>query len=319
MTPLLLTDQDVNGLLTMEEAIDVVEGSLRHQAQGEATNRAREHVMGGPGVYLATMQAADYRLGVVGFKTYAVTPGHHRFFVYLYDADDGGLLSIIEANRLGQLRTGAATAVVTRYMARQDAVTVGILGSGFQARTQLEGVCKVRPVAAVRVYSPTPAHRRAYADEMSDYLGIEIEPVGSARLAVEGADVLVTITSSSAPVFDGEWLSPGAHVNAVGGAHPYMRELDDRTIGRADVVVVDDVAQARIEAGELMMPASRGLLLWEQVRELWQVVSGVAPGRRGAEDITLFKSLGMALWDVAAAKAVYDKAIVQGIGHELGS
>ena len=213
--------------------------------------------------------------------------------------------------------TGAASAVAARYMAREDASVVGVIGSGFQAVSQLEAICKVRPISSARVYSPNAEHRNAYAKDMSERLGIEVTPVQSARLAVEGVDILVTITASPTPVFDGDWLQPGTHVTAVGGANAYVTELDDITIQRSDVLVVDDVAQARIECGELIMPASRGIILWEQLRELWQVVGGVAPGRNSPQDITLFKSLGMALWDIAVAKAVYDKAVVQGVGTAI--
>ena len=127
----------------------------------------------------------------------------------------------------------------------------------------------------------------------------------------------MTIAASPTPVCDGDWLQPGTHVTAVGGANAYVTELDDITIQRSDVLVVDDVAQARIECGEFMMPASRGIILWEQLRELWQVVGGVAPGRNNPQDITLFKSLGMALWDIAVAKAVHDRAVAQGVGTTI--
>jgi ornithine cyclodeaminase/alanine dehydrogenase-like protein (mu-crystallin family) len=302
----------------MDEALVAVEASLIHRAQGLAVNRPRERVAGGPDVHVNTMQAADYELGVFGLKTYTLASGVYRFFVYLYGTESGELLAIIEANRIGQLRTGAATGIATDLMARRDAAEVGVIGSGFQARTQLEAVSRVRDLRRARVYSPNPAHRETFAHEMSRSLGLEVTPVGSPGQAVEGADILVTVTSSREPVFDGDWLEPGTHVSAVGGADPYVRELDDRSIQRADLIVVDDLPQARIEAGELMMPASRGLVLWEEMLELWQLVGGEARGRRHAEEITLFKSLGMALWDIAAAKTVYDKAVAAGIGKPLG-
>jgi alanine dehydrogenase len=315
---LLLTDQDVDSLFSMEEAIPVVEDALRQQASGSAANCPRGHDIAGRGVYLAHMRAALYAQNVFGFKTYTVASGSVRFLVYLYDAGTGALLSILEASRLGQLRTGAATGVSVKHIAREDASAVGILGSGYQAGTQLEAVCKARSIFSASVYSPNPEHRRAFAERTSQQLGIEIKAADSPAEVVKGADILVTITASQTPVFDGDWLRPGTHIAAAGGANEYVRELDDATIQRVDILVVDDKAQARIECGELKMPASRGLILWEQVRELWQVVGGVIPGRRGPQDITLFKSLGMALWDVAAAKAVYDKAVTQGVGVSIG-
>ena len=302
----------------MDEALAAVKASLRHRAQGLAENRPRERVAGGPDVHVNTMQAADHELGVFGLKTYTLASGVYWFFIYLYGSKSGELLAIIEANRIGQLRTGAATGVATDLMARQDASEVGLIGSGFQARTQLEAISRVRAVRHARVYSPNPDHRGAFAREMSRYLGLEISPVGSPRQAVEGADILVTVTSSREPVFDGDWLGPGTHVSAVGGADPYVRELDDRTVQRADLIVVDDLSQARIEAGELMMPAARGLVSWEEILELWQLVGGEVQGRTHARQITLFKSLGMALWDIATAKTVYDKAVAAGVGKPLG-
>ena len=295
-----------------------MENSLRHRAAGRAANRPRERVVGGPDVQVNTMLAADYELGIHGFKTYTVASGVYRFFVYLYDSESGDLLAVIEANRMGQLRTGAATGVATRLMARADATDIGILGSGSQAPAQLEAVCQVRNIQRVRVHSATPANRERFATEMSQRLGVEVTPVGSSRQAVEGADIVVTITSSPKPVLEGAWLEPGMHVAAVGGADPYVRELDDEAVQRADLIVVDDLAQTKIEAGELMMPASRGLVLWEQMRELWQVVSGEVAGRNSDDDVTLFKSLGMALWDIDAAKVVYDKAVASGVGRRLG-
>lgn len=302
----------------MEEALDGVDRSLRHRAAGLATNRPRERVVGGPDIQVNTMLAADYALGVHGFKTYTLAGGVYRFYVYLYDSDDGLLLAIIEANRLGQLRTGAATGIATNLMASPDAAEVAILGSGSQAPTQLEAICTLRTIKRIRAHSPTAAHRERFAREMTGRLGVEVTAVDSAQAAVEGADIVVTITSSRTPVLLGDWLTPGMHVAAAGGADPYVRELDDHAVHRAERIVVDDLAQAKIESGELMMPAARGLVMWEGMRELWQVVSGEVSGRDSGDEITLFKSLGMALWDIAVGKAVYDKAVASGQGRRLG-
>ncbi len=304
-------------LLGVEEAISVVEQALRMQADGEAANRPRGHDYAGPGAYQAWMQSAAYGLGVCGFKTYTIVGGAGRFFVYLYEIDGGPPLSIMEANRLGQLRTGAASGVAANRMANEDASVVALLGSGLQAGSQLEALCAVRPIERVRVYSPTPRNRVALAERMGPKLGIPVEAVDSPETAVRGADVVATITTSTTPVFQSEWLHEGAHVSAAGGAHPYATELDEATISRADVVVADDIDQARIECGEFMMASASGALLWERVRELCQVVAGRVAGRTSSRDITLFKSLGMALWDVAVAKAVYDKAADRGVGTRL--
>lgn len=307
----------MNSLLTMEEALTAVEDVLEQRARGQATNHPRTHDIAGPGIYLAAMRAAAPELGVYGFKAYTAVAGTFRFFVYLYDSNTSELLAIVQANRLGQLRTGAATGVATRYMAREDSTEVGIIGSGYQAGTQLEAVCRVRPITRARVYSPTPEHRTTFAREMSRALGIDVTPAETSRQAVEGVDILITISASRTPVFDGTWLEPGMHVVAVGGANEYVRELDDAAIQRADLLVVDDIAQARVECGELMIPAASGLILWEQLCELWQVVGGEVTGRSTPHDVTLFKSLGMALWDVAVAKVAYDKAMERGVGTRM--
>lgn len=314
---LYLTEADVDCLFDMDAALYAVESSLLHQANGNAINQPRQRLNAGPDTHVNTMMASDNEWGVFGFKTYTFAGGVYNFFVFLSDSRTGALLAIIEANRMGQLRTGAATGVATKFMAPPGASSLGVIGSGFQARTQLEAVSKVRNLGRVKVYSPNRERRNAYALEMSERLELDVVPAQSARDAVYGAEIVVTITSSRTPVLYGEWLEPGMHVAAAGGADPYVSELDFAVVESADLIVVDDRSQARIESGELMMPASRGLLIWERTRELWQVVSGQASGRDNAEDVTLFKSLGMALWDVASAKVVYDRAVEQGVGRAI--
>ena len=312
-SPLWITDVDVRRLLSVEEAIPQVEAALRQQAAGTATNMPRGHTIAGPaagpGVMLAHMSAALHEQGVFGFKVYSIVGGEYRFFVLLYGMQSGDLLAVIEAASLGRMRTGAASGVSAMHMARANSAEIGILGSGFQADAQLEAICSVRPIERVRVFSRNPTNRSEFARRMTDTLGIEVRAADNPRDVVERADILVTITNSPTPVFSGEWLRPGTHICAVGGANEYVTELDDATISRADIIAVDSIAQAKIECGELLMPTSRGLLLWEQVSELHQIVGGMKPGRRSADDITLFKSLGMAMWDLAAAKAVYDRYI----------
>ena len=307
----------MEGLLSVEEALPIIEDAFVQQARGAAINKPRSRIAAGAGREVHSMEASADESGVYGFKTYTIVSEALRFFVYLFSAETGELLAVLQAKRLGQVRTGAATAVATKYMAREDASVAGVLGSGFQARTQLEAICKVRSVSQARVYSPNADHREAFADEMSGVLGIPVSPVDRPEKAVDGAEILTVITSSVTPVFNGEWLGPGTHVVAAGGASPFVREFDETTLQRADLVVVDDLAQARIESGELIAPASTGVVMWAQLRELWQVVAGEVPGRTEADDITLFKSLGMALWDVVAAKAVYEKAVTRGVGTTL--
>ena len=251
---LWLTDGDVERLLTVEEAVPVVEAVLKQQAAGTATNLPRGHTIAGPGVMLAHMTAALHEQGVFGFKVYSIVDGAYRFFVLLYSVATGDLLAVIEANQLGRRRTGAASGVSAKYMAREDSAEVGILGSGFQAGAQLEAICSVRPIERVRVYSRNPENRNGFARRMTETLSIEVVAADEPRAVVESADILVTISNSRTPVFDGEWLRAGTHICAVGGANEYVTELDDATIQRADFIAVDSITQAKIECGELLMP-----------------------------------------------------------------
>ena len=314
---LYLTEADVDRLLDMDGAIAAVESALVHQADGEALNSPRRRLDAAPDSHLSAMLAADNAIGAMGFKAYSAARGAYRFHVFLYDSRTGDHLATLEANRLGQLRTGAASGVAAKFMSRADSRTAAIIGSGFQARTQLDALCKTRDIRQVRVHSRSAENRETYAAEMGERLGVPIIPASSAREAAEGADIVVTITDSPTPVVLGEWLEAGMFVCAAGGAHPSVAELDEAAVRRADLIAVDDREQAKMESGELMAAASRGALAWERTVELCQIVAGRIPGRPRPDSITLFKSLGMALWDVAAAKAVYDGARAEGIGRAL--
>ena len=218
---------------------------------------------------------------------------------------------------MGQIRTGAASGLATKYMANEDSASVAVIGSGFQARTQLEAVCAVRPVSKVKVFSRREERREQFAQRMSGSLGVEVLPVASGQECVSDAEVVLVITSSREPVLLGEWLKPGAHVNAAGGNHWMRREIDQDAVQRADVIVVDNLEQAKIECGDLIWPQARGGFRWDMVRQLQNVVAGTVAGRPGPQAITLFESMGIGLEDIAAAQLVYQKAMEQGIGQEL--
>lgn len=313
---LFLREADVEALLTMEEAIEAVEAAFRALGQGRAENRprARAYV---PGGVLNVMCAALPEAGVLGLKSYTGFRSGVRFLVLLYSAEDGRLLAVIEADRLGQMRTGAASGVATRLLARADATTVGLIGAGWQAQSQLLAVCAVRPIQTVRVYSRTPSRAQAFAQAMSGQLGITVTPVPSAEEAVRDADILITATNSRDPVLLGEWLRPGQHINAIGSNQGVRRELDSAAVVRCDRVIVDQLEQARIEAGDLIAPITEGRFGWDRVEELAAVVTGRAPGRTRPEEITLFKSLGLAIEDMAVAARVYARALAEGRGERL--
>ncbi|WP_448591628.1 ornithine cyclodeaminase family protein [Thermoflexus hugenholtzii] len=313
--PLLLREEEVQTLLSIGDAIEALERAFRAQAEGRAVNLPRQRVRW-PGGTLHVMAAGDLGSGYVGLKAYTAVGGQTRFVVLLFHAESGELLAIIEADRLGRLRTGAATGLATRYLARPDARVVGMIGAGRQAATQLMAVCAVRSIAEARVYSPTPERRAAFAHRMRQTLGIPVQAVERPEAAVDGADILITITSAREPVLRGTWLRPGVHLNAAGSNALLRRELDEEAILRADLIVIDSRAQGQIEAGDFLEPLERGRLQWERVYELRDVVAGRV-GRAHPEQITLFKSLGIALEDVAVAAVAYERARAQGAGERI--
>ena len=317
---LYLTEKEVTELLTMTDTLAAVESVFKLQASGDATNESRRRVRA-QGSTLMTMSGAVSNFGefkgLLGLKAYTVARGGARFYVSLFDAITGELLAFIEADKLGQMRTGAASGVATKYLAREGAKTVGVYGTGWQATSQLEAVCAVRQIEEVKVYSRKPENRERFCQQMTTELGLtNIHPVETPQAAA-GADIIITITSSREPVVLGEWLKPGTHINAAGGNSILRREVDDKAVQRADFIAVDSLDQARIESGEFVTAVEKGLLTWERVKELRHVVSGQMRGREHAEQITLFKSLGLAIEDVAAAAVVYQKAKEQQAGREL--
>lgn len=313
--PLFLREEDVRGLLTMGEALMAVEDVFRRRGLELADNRPRQRAQAGKAV-LQSMPAAVQGVGL-GLKAYTIARSGLRFVVLLWDEDSGALEAVIEADNLGRIRTGAASGVATKYLARPEAATLAVFGSGWQAATQLAAVCAVRPIRQAWVYSRSAEKRAAFAAEMTTTQGIPVSAAASPRQALAEADVVCTITSAQAPVFDGAWLAPGTHLNVAGSNRPNTREVDDTTLRRAALVAVDDVAQAREEAGDLLLPIAAGVLDWADVLPLADLVAGTVPGRKDPADITLFKSLGVAMEDVAVARVVVDKARAAGLGVEL--
>ncbi len=319
---LYLDDNDVHTLLPMEACLRVIEDLFGQEGEGLVENRTRQHIWLPGGGFHRLMMGAAFGFNAFGLKTYAArgrgTGGRGpRYLVLLYDFESGGLSAIVEARRLGELRTGAAAGVATKYLARPDATSVGMIGTGREARAQLEAMCGVRPVTQVKAFSRTAERREGFAKEMSGKLGVEVTPVDSAVECVRGADIVVTITSSNTPVLEGAWLEPGMHVNAIGATSLFRRELDEDAITHAGVIVVENLEHTQHECGELIYAAERGSLRWSQVVELSRIVSGQAPGRRDAEEITLFDSLGVAAEDVAGAAFVLQQARERGMGKEV--
>ncbi len=315
---LFLNEQEVVQLLPMDECIEALDTAFAHAGAGLVDNKPRSRIRM-PGGFFHFMAAADGGQGFFGYKAYPsfAGAGGAKMMVMLYDYESSQLLACMDAGRLGQIRTGAASGLATRYMARESAATVAVIGSGFQARTQLEAVCAVRPVAQARVFSRRQERREDFAQRSSERLGVDVQPVDSAQACVEGADIVIAITSARDPVVLGEWLSPGVHINAAGGNHWQRREIDEAAALRSELIVVDDLEQAKIECGDLMWLEARGSFRWSMAHELADVVAGRVPGRLSEDGVTLFESMGVALEDIAAGGLVYRKAKEQGIGVEL--
>jgi ornithine cyclodeaminase/alanine dehydrogenase-like protein (mu-crystallin family) len=313
---LLLTESDVARLLGMEETIAAVQSAFMARGRGEAVNRPRNRIPL-PQWTLHVMSAALPSSGLIGLKAYLTGADRARFVVLAWSTATGALEAVIEADRLGQVRTGAATGVATNYMARPDAQTVGCLGTGWQAQSQLEAVCAVRPTRQVSVYSRDRGRRTAFAKTMADRLRVPVDPTSSAEEAVRWAEIIITATTAREPVLFGRWLSPGMHINAVGVNWASKRELDEEAVRRAARIVVDDREQAAIECGDLQPLVAAGALSWARVHELGDVVAGKIPGRATPDEITLFESQGLAIEDLAAAAVLIGRARAAGVGQEI--
>jgi ornithine cyclodeaminase/alanine dehydrogenase-like protein (mu-crystallin family) len=313
---LYLTEDHVRDLLPMEVCVGAVEAAFTHWGEGRATNRPRSRVaMGGSMLHLLT--AASEPLDRMAAKVYATSPRGARFVVLLFDAASSELLAIVEADRLGQMRTGAASGIATRRLARPDAQILGVLGSGWQARSQVEAIASTRRLREVRAWSRDRGRLIDFCAEVVKLTGVPVRPAVSAEAAVHGADIVVTATSSPEPVLRGAWLSPGTHVNAIGSNRADRREIDADAVQRSDLIVVDSREQARLEAGDLLLatPGPGQPAPLDRAVELVEIVAGRHPGRQGERQITLFKSLGIGLEDLATASAVYDRAIAAGAGR----
>ena len=308
--PLYLTEADVAELLSPADAVAAIEDCFRRMAAGAVENRPRYRLRLDGGA-LAVMSASDLELGYAGAKVYAGFRGGARFVVLLFRADAPELVAVVEADKLGQLRTGAASGVAAKHLARSGARSLGLIGCGWQAESQLACIREALPeLDRVVAYCRTEESLRTFCAEH----GCE---AGESHRDPAGCDVVVTVTGSPDPVLRGEWLEPGALVCAVGANDGRRRELDNVVLERAAFVCCDSVEDARLESADLIEPVEAGVLDWLEVHELQEVVAGEAGGRQADEDVVVFKSNGLAAWDVAAAAAVVESARAAGAGREL--
>jgi ornithine cyclodeaminase/alanine dehydrogenase-like protein (mu-crystallin family) len=312
-----INEAEVKSVFSMPVAIEAVETISRRQAEGDVLVHARRRFELPGGTFFHHMAAADVQENLVATKQYTYVGGKLRFLVSLFSIASGDLLALIEADVLGQMRTGAASGVATKYLARTDARTAAIIGTGGQARTQLEAIAAVRKLERVRVYGRGVEGQEKFAREMSAKLGIPVESAASSAEATEAAEIVCTATTASHAVVSATAIKPGTHINAIGANHMKKRELDAETVAKCDRIFVDSIEQSRQEAGDLVLGFAGHEKRWDAVRELSSLVAGICVGRSGDSEITLFKSNGIAAWDLAAAAAVYRLAKQRGLGRTL--
>jgi len=312
-----INEGEVKSVLSMALAMEAVETISRRQAAGEVLVHARRRFELPGGAFFHHMAAADLTEKLVASKQYTYVGGKLKFVVSLFSTESGDLLALIEADVMGQMRTGAASGVATKFLARVDARNAAIIGTGAQARTQLEAIAAVRKLEQVKVYGREAERRESFAREMSAQLGVRVEPAASSAEATAGAAVVCTATTASHAVVNSSAISPGTHINAIGANHMKKRELDAETVAKCDRIFVDSLEQSRLEAGDLVLGFAGHEKRWDAVRELSSLVAGICPGRTGQAQITLFKSNGIAAWDLAAATAVYRLANERGLGRAL--
>jgi alanine dehydrogenase len=312
-----INESEVRQLLTMPMAIDAVEDISRKQAHGNVSVHPRRRFELGDGGFFHHMAALDKEAGFVASKQYTYVKGKLCFLVTLFSATTGELLALIEADYLGRQRTGAASGVATKYLSQKDARSAAIIGTGGQARTQLEAINSVRLLDSAYVYGRNPERRTQFCEEMSERLSINVYPMESAAAAVRGVKIVSTATTSSHPVLTGGDLPAGIHINAIGANHAHKQELDAAAIAKANLIFVDSIEQSKQEAGDLIIPFQQQPQRWNDVHELAQLVAAQVPGRTSDSQITLFKSNGIAAWDLAVAVKVFHLAREKGLGRDL--
>lgn len=307
----------MKSVFTMPLAIAAVEEISRQQAHGDVLLHARRRFELPGGAFFHYMAAANTLGGFVATKQYTYVGGKLTFLVSLFSAETGEALALIEGDVLSQVRTGAASGVATKYLANRTADSVGMIGTGWQAGSQLEAIAAVRKLKSVKVYGRDSARREKFATEMSGRLGVTVGVVGSSEEATADVAIACAATTSSHPVMFGKNIAPGTHINAIGANHLRKRELDSETVAKSSLIIVDSIEQSKQEAGDLVQGFAGHEQRWDTVRELSSLVAGICAGRTSESQITLFKSNGIAAWDLAAAICVYRLAKEQRLGRTL--
>lgn len=315
---LYLSENDVKQLLTVGMAMEAVESAHRDLALGQAidTPRARSRL---PQTVLHILQGALPAQGVLGYKAYTSNRSGNRFLVHLFDAASGRLRAVIEADYLGMVRTGAASGVAAKCLAHPAAKVAGVFGAGWQAEGHVRAICAALPLQQVKVFARQRDKVQAFCARLSRETGVAVEPAASAEETVRGSDLIGTVTTAAQPLFEAEWLAPGAHINAAGSNALIRQEISEAALKRCGLIVVDSVPTALAEAGDLLPLLEKGRLHSRQLVELGDVLIGRQPGRTSAEQMTIFESQGMAIQDLAVALRVLAAAEKAGLGTEIPS
>lgn len=313
---LYLSEDDVRQVLTMDMALEGVESAHRDLALGLATDtpRARSRL---PQTALHILHGALPAQGILGYKAYTSNRSGNRFWVHLFDAASGQLRAVVAADFLGMMRTGAASGVASRWLARPDSTVAGVFGAGWQAEGHVRAICSALPLERVKVFSRKVDKLQAFCQRLSEQTGVAIVPAASAEETVRGSDIVGTVTTAAQPLFDAEWLQPGVHINAAGSNALIRQELSEAAVRRCDVIAVDAVPTALAEAGDLLPLLEKGRLHERQLLELGDVIVGRRTGRESVGQITLFESQGMAIQDLAVALRVLHAAEARGLGTPL--
>jgi ornithine cyclodeaminase len=323
--PLVLSEEDVKALVTMDDLIEVMEIALADFSSRAVTQPVRTVLqVGVRSAFYGLMPAYVPSRAALGTKLVTVFESNaerglptHLATIVLLDPETGALLALLDGRYITEARTAAVSAVSAQWLARENASAVAVIGSGVQARSHLEAMARVRDISEVRVWSRKRAHVERFISDMTPHVEARFDAAASARAAVDGADIVVLATSSAEPVVHSEWISDGAHICAVGACRPVQREMDAALVARADLFV-DSREAARVEAGDIVLAIRDGAITESHIKaELGEVIMGTRNGRSGAERVTVFKSLGLAVEDVVAAHLVYERARVRGVGKEL--
>lgn len=316
MMALYLNEAEVGSLLDMSEVLPAVEAVMAALARGDVVDYPRQRVRL-PGSITHMLQGGVPYLNLTGFKAYTSSGGRARFWVHLFDASNGDPVAVLEADRLGMMRTGAAGGVAAKWLALEDARVVGVFGAGWQAEGQILALCAVRDISRIKVWARNRERLEAFCARMSQTCGRRVEPAQDAQDTVAGSDIVVTVTTASRPLFEAEWLEPGTHINAAGSNSLARQELSEATLRKVGLICVDARETALREAGDLLPMLEKGRTRPGSWVELGEVVAGLRAGRTDAAQITLFESQGLAIQDIAVAALVVEKARRLSLGSEL--